>query len=180
MWVVDPQNIAEHIPNPPDPVPDDTFCAPDVAFIGRWSGPGTRSQAGAHCFTVATFLTGCQTYGYEVKYSHKPDRLLGGQKLTGATPLANSAYGTLIKLTNRDVCLPRTIHVIHDGAIRVKVDGFVLRGLDPSNAGPALQTARWSGPRCGNTVQIWYADASVNPLGDPSVRAWLLFVPRLS
>jgi hypothetical protein len=174
VWAVSPDQAAKVIFPAPTATPDLTFCTSGIAYIGQWNGPGAGAK-GLHCFTISTFLDHCGTYGYNLTYSGLPNANLGGAPMTGTTAMSGAKYGLIIEFIQPDACLPATIQILHDDGVSLKVNGNAVGNFNPGITAPVLESASWSGPPCGNTVDLLYGTAAMAGRDG----AWLEYFPQL-
>jgi hypothetical protein len=173
VWAVTPAQTASATFPAPSATPDLTFCTSGITYIGQWNGEaGTQGQ---HCFTIGTFLNRCPTASYDLTYSGLPNPNLGGTAMTSATPMAGASYGIMIEFTDDNVCLPSTIQILHDDGVSLEINSTVQPGFNPGITAPLLQSESWTGPACGNDVNLLYA----NSAGSSGQGAWLEYLPKL-
>jgi hypothetical protein len=171
LWVVSPQQARVAAFPPPSEPPDVTFSTNSVAYIGQEIGKAR------YCYTMATFLNGCETQSFNVFYSGLPNpNLPGGVGVTRTTPLGGPGEGTIMEFTGSvELANGETIETLANYAVALMIDGdLVISGYDSHFSQPTLALATWTGTTGSHSFDLLYANPSADIGGD-----WILLLPKL-
>jgi hypothetical protein len=164
VWVVSVAQASNVSFPPPTAIPDATFETRGIAYMG--SEP-------KNCYTLESFLTGCASRGFDLKFSGLANPNLGGIAAGPATAMSGSTWGVLIEFNGTaDLVKGQGISVLHDDGVALQIDGQPIAGFDALPAAPLLESPRFNGPSGVHTFDLLYANAA-------GAGAWLLFYPAL-
>jgi hypothetical protein len=173
LWVVNPQRAADVIFPPPIAPPDVTFSTNGITYIGQQEVTGQPDWR--HCYTIGTFLNGCETHSFNLKFSGIPNpNLPDGRPALNETPMSGSTWGIIIEFTG-PVSLTNgsPINILHDDGVALEVDGKPISGFNPHTTQAFLESVTWTGSSGAHSFDLLYANSAL-PGG-----AWLLFFPQL-
>jgi len=165
LWVVDAARAAHVTFPPPEATPDLTFRTHGIAYIGTMPN---------NCYTLQSFLAGCGTKGYDLKFSG-----IGNPNLEGApaepTTAMSGSWGVIIELTGSvSLVNGQPISILHDDGVALKIDGSPISGFNPYVTPPTLESSTFAGRTGVHSFDLLYANAAGSSGG-----AWLLFFSAL-
>jgi hypothetical protein len=163
VWVVSYDQAADVAFPAPSATPDATFSTNGLAYIGVQPD---------NCYTIASFLTGCGTQGYNLTFSGESNPYLGG--IVGPdTPMSGSGWGVMIEFTGT-VSLKNgeKIYMVNDDGVALQIDGNLIPGFPNGVTAPSLNYEVFHGKKGEHSFDLLYANAQGGG-------AWLLFFPAL-
>jgi hypothetical protein len=171
LWVVSVAEASSVGFPAPSATPDATFTTNGIAYIGQ-----ERSSTASYpygCYTISTWLSGCETPAYGLKFSGLSNpNLPNGEAASASTLMSGPSWGIMVQFEfSEDLFTGENIVVIHDDGIALEIDGTLVGGFT-STEGLSTNTVVWTGGGGSHSINLLYANATGNG-------AWLLFGPAL-
>jgi len=163
LWVVSYDQAANVAFPAPSATPDATFSTNGIAYIG---------QQPNNCYTVAAFISTCNTAAYDLTFSGETNAYLGG--VVGPdTPMSGPGWGVMIEFTGT-VSLKngQKIYIVDDDGVALQIDGNPITGFPTGVTAPSVHYELFHGKKGSHSFDLLYANAQGGG-------AWLLFFPAL-